>query len=127
MGTVSYQGANQMSLSQHVLSYLLGVSTISALGYFYLTDEFQVYSSALLNTSKHLHLTAHQLNDVHAHIGSLEHSINKVADEKVSIEDVERIVTPLKQLLKDYHAELQNVNDKLTILQKELYWMSKQK
>ena len=116
---------SQSRVGSHLLSYLLGCTTVSALGYFYLSDEFQVYSGSLLNTSKHLHLTAHQLNDVRNKIDHMGKALEALSLTKLSKNQVDEEVLPLRELINDYHNELNQLNTKFNAMQKELFWLSK--
>ncbi len=112
-------------LGSNVLSYLLGVSTMSAFGYFYLSDEFQVYAGSLLNTSKHLHLTAHQLNDIRYKMDHMEKALEALSITKLSKNQVDESIRPIRELVNDYHTELQQLTIKYNAMQKELFWLSK--
>eukprot|EP00834_Sanchytrium_tribonematis_P002469 NODE_76_length_23837_cov_1.242396.p19 type:complete len:119 gc:universal NODE_76_length_23837_cov_1.242396:9880-10236(+) len=110
--------------ASHVVSYLLGCSTVGALGYFYLSDEFQVYANSLLNTSKHLHLTAHQLNDVRNKMDFMGNAIDSLSITKMSKPQVQEELRSLRDLVHDYHVELNQLNTKFNAMQKELFWLS---
>lgn len=111
-------------VGSHLLSYLLGCTTMSALGYFYLSDEFQVYAGSLLNTSKHLHLTAHQLTDVRNKVDHMGTAIEALSVTKLSKNQVDMELRPIRELLNDYHTELNQMNTKFNAMQKELFWLS---
>eukprot|EP00835_Amoeboradix_gromovi_P005466 NODE_515_length_7357_cov_0.487875.p5 type:complete len:122 gc:universal NODE_515_length_7357_cov_0.487875:2192-1827(-) len=112
-------------VGSHLLSYFLGCTTMSALGYFYLSDEFQVYAGSLLNTSKHLHLSAKQLTDVRYKIDHMSQAIEALSLSKLNRSQVDSEIRPIRELVNDYHLELNELNTKFNAMQKELFYLSK--
>lgn len=107
-------------MASHLLSFFVGSTSVAAIGYFYLSDQLEVYAKSLESTTKHLNTSTKHLTDIRTRMDYLDKSVHCLSSTQMTKATVQQEIEPIQDLLKVYQTELNQLAIKVNALQKQI-------